>query len=75
MRGETGPDSGVRTQRRTLERRTLGPNTLTIINVKGVDCFYAVCRGEFFEVLDDCSSATPALPGPPPSPSRPLAHR
>ena len=29
MRGETGPDSGVRTQRRTLERRTLGPNTLT----------------------------------------------
>ena len=27
MRGGTGPDSGVRTQRRTLERRTLGPNT------------------------------------------------
>ena len=27
VRGETGPDSGVRTQRRTLERRTLGPNT------------------------------------------------
>jgi len=31
VRGETGPDSGVRTQRRTLERRTLGPNTHTVL--------------------------------------------
>ena len=34
MRGGTGPDSGVRTQRRTLERRTLGPNTLWVLGAR-----------------------------------------